>query len=411
METLVKTAEKNIQHFTYPTGVNIINGLFKSWADEKVEVEDLLSAAQKKAGLTDFGDEFFIEPLTQLVQDATANTDFHPLGAFLFKKKLIINLVNRLWSQYWLKKEPSIVKPLPPKVLITGLQRTGTTFLQRFLGSLPEFRGIISWEIVNPVPKSRKKTYYGMYEAQLAHKALNFLSPEFKSIHSVKHDSLEEEVVLMDHAFASTATQSVLDVPNYAKWLEQQDQTRAYEDLKMWLQFLLWREPANKFLLLKSPHHMEYMDMFMSVFPDTKIIHTHRQPKRTLASYCSMIMAGKKIFSDHADSFEVGRYWLEKDVRFVNKFLEYRSRNEDKFYDVAYKNLVADPIQTAKGIYDQLGLEWTEKHVSLATEFCKKHRKNKFGKHEYAIEDYGLTEAQVDQAFGDYIDQFSDQLT
>ena len=122
-------------------------------------------------------------------------------------------------------------------------------------------------------------------------------------------------------------------------------------------------------------------------------------------------MAGKKIFSDHADSFEVGRYWLEKDVRFVNKFLEYRSRNEDKFYDVAYKNLVADPIQTAKGIYDQLGLEWTEKHVSLATEFCKKHRKNKFGKHEYAIEDYGLTEAQVDQAFGDYIDQFSDQLT
>lgn len=410
METMVKSAEKNTQYFTYPTGVNIINSLFKSWADEKFEVDELLSAAQEKAGLTDFGDDFFIEPMTQLLQDAAANTNFHPLGAFLLKKKVIINLVNRLWSQYWLKREPSIAKPLPPKVLITGLQRTGTTFLQRLLGALPEFRGVISWEVVNPVPKSSKKTYYGMYEAQLAHKAINFLSPEFKSIHSVKHDSLEEEVVLMDHAFASTATQSVLNVPNYAKWLEQQDQTRAYQDLKMWLQFILWREPAQKYMLLKSPHHMEYMDMFMSVFPDTKIIHTHRQPKETLASYCSMVMAGKKIFSDHADSYEIGRYWLQKDVRFVDKFLEYRSRNEEKFYDVAYKNLVNNPILIAKEIYVHLDLEWTDEHTSLATEFYKNHRKNKFGKHQYTIEDYGLTEAQVDQAFGGYIDQFKDHL-
>jgi hypothetical protein len=409
---MVKTAEKNIQHFTYPTGVNIINGLFKSWADEKVEVDELLSAAQRKAGLKDFGDDFFIEPLTQLVQDATAHTDFHPLGAFLFKNKLIINLVNRLWARYWLKREEyAINKPLPPKVLITGLQRTGTTFLQRLLGALPEFRGVISWEIVNPVPKSKKKNYYGMYEAQLAHKALNFLSPEFKSIHSVKHNSLEEEVVLMDHAFVSTATQSVLNVPNYADWLEQQDQTRAYEDLKMWLQFLMWRKPAEKFLLLKSPHHMEYMDMFMSVFPDTKIIHTHRQPHRTLASYCSMVMAGKKIFSDHADSHEVGKYWLKKDVRFVDKFLEYRSRNEEKFYDVAYKDLVADPILAVQGIYAELGLEWTDEHVKLATQFYENHRKNKFGKHVYTIEDYGLSVEQVDHAFGDYIQQYKDQLT
>ena len=407
---MVKTAEKNIQHFTYPTGVNIINGLLKSRADENVKVEDLLSAARKKAGLTDFGDDFFIEPLTQLVEDANANTVFHPLGAFLFKNKLIINLVNRLWSQYWLKQEPTIIKPLPPKVLITGLQRTGTTFLQRLLGALPEFRGVISWEIVNPVPKSGKKNYYGMYEAQLAHKALNFLSPEFKSIHSVKHDSLEEEVVLMDHAFVSTATQSVLDVPNYAKWLEGQDHTRSYQDLKMWLQFLLWREPADKFLLLKSPHHMEYMDMFMSVFPDTKIIHTHRQPHNTLPSYCSMVMAGKKIFSDHADSFEVGRYWLEKDIRFVDKFLDYRRRNEEKFFDVAYKNLVADPTLVAQKIYDHLDLQWTDEHTHLVSEFCKNHRKNKFGKHEYAIEDYGLTKEQVDSAFGDYIEQFAAQL-
>ncbi len=407
---MVKPSKKNIQKFSFPTGINILNGLFKSYADKDILVDRLLDTARKRSGLNDFGDEFFIIPLTKLMEDVNEHTNFHPLGAFLLRNKAIINLVNRLWSQHWLKKDPSILKPIPPKVMITGLQRTGTTFLQRMLGHLPEFRGVLSWEIVNPVPKSDKKTYYGTYEARLAHMALNYLSPEFKSIHSVRHDSLEEEVVMMDHAFVSSATQSVLDVPNYAQWLEQQDQTRAYQDLEMWLQFLLWREPAEKFLLLKSPHHMEYMDMFMSVFPDTKIIHTHREPEKTLASYCSMVVAGRKLFSDHADTHEIGRYWLQKDVRLVDKCLEYRSRNEEKFYDVAYKDLVADPIFTAQKIYEHLGTEWTAKHTALAEEFCENHKKNKFGRHIYNIEDYGLTADEVNSAFGNYIDQFRDQL-
>ena len=236
---MTQEARYKSNYFDFPNGVRLVNSLLSSYAKKKIDVDELLSKAKKKTGLTDYGDEFFIEPLRKLVDDANAHTEFHGMGALLFKNKILINLINRLWAQYWIKTEPSILNPLPPTVLITGLQRTGTTFLQRLLGNLPEFRGVISWEIVNPVPKSKKKNYYGMYEARLAHIALNYINPEFKSIHSVKHDSLEEEVVMMDHAFVSTATQAALNVPNYARWLEQQDQTKAYQDLKMWLQLLL----------------------------------------------------------------------------------------------------------------------------------------------------------------------------
>lgn len=403
---MVKSAKSITKEYSFPTGVTVLNKMFKSYADKPFVVEQLLEKAQSKTGLNDFGDEFFIEPLTKLVDDANENTQFHALGAFLLKNKILINLINRLWSQYWLKREPEILTPLPPKVLITGLQRTGTTFLQRLLGHLPEFRGVISWEIVNPVPKSKKKTYYGKYEAQLAHLALNYIAPDFKSIHSVSHDSLEEEVVMMDHAFVSTATQAALNVPNYASWLEKQDQTRAYQDLKMWLQFLMWRQPAKDFLLLKSPHHMEYMDMFMSVFPDTKVIHMHRRPEETLASYCSMVLAGKKLFSDVADPHKIGAYWLEKDARLVRHCMEYRQDNEDNFYDIAYRDLVSDPIRTAKDIYRMLGLDWTEEHTSMTKDFCSEHKKNKYGKHVYSIEDYGLSKYQVNEAFSHYIDRF-----
>lgn len=407
---MTQEARYKSNYFDFPNGVRLVNSLFSSYAKEKIDVDQLLEKAQKKTGLTDYGDEFFIEPLRKLVNDANAHTEFHAMGAFLIKNKILINLINRLWAQYWIKTDPSISKPLPPKVLITGLQRTGTTFLQRLLGHLPEFRGVISWEIVNPVPKSTKKNYYGMYEARLAHIALNYINPEFKSIHSVKHDSLEEEVVMMDHAFVSTATQAALNVPNYAKWLEQQDQTRAYEDLKMWLQLLMWRLPADKFLLLKSPHHMEYLDMFMSVFPDTKIIQTHRTPVKTLASYCSMVHFGKKLFSPYADPHAVGAYWLEKDKRLVDKCMEYRETHEEQFMDIAYSDLVADPVLTAQNIYAELNMEWTPTHAQMAREFCETHKKNKFGKHAYSLENYGLTEDKVNHAFNNYLIKYADFL-
>lgn len=397
-------------YFDFPLGVRAANSLFSSYAKKKIDADYLLERAVQKTGLNDYGDEFFIEPLHRLVDDANAHTEFHALGAFLLKNKILINLVNRLWSQYWIKNEPQILKPLPPKVLITGLQRTGTTFLQRLLGNLPEFRGVISWEIVNPVPKSKKKNYYGMYEAKLAHIALNYINPEFKSIHSVNYDSLEEEVVMMDHAFVSTATQAALNVPNYSRWLEQQDQTKAYEDLKMWLQLLIWRLPADNFLLLKSPHHMEYFEAFFKVFPDTKIIQTHRTPVKTLASYCSMVHFGKKIFSPYSDPHKVGQYWLEKDKRLVDHCMDYRKDHDDRFLDVAYSSLVNDPIAVAQEIYQHLGLTWTEEHSLLSEVFCVEHKKNKFGKHSYALEDYGLNEAQVNKAFDEYLSTYRDYL-
>lgn len=407
---MIPEARYKSNYFDFPFGVRLANSLFSSYAKKKIDVDYLLERAIKKTGLNDYGDEFFIEPLRRLVDDANAHTEFHALGAFLFKNKILINLVNRLWSQYWIKAEPDILQPLPPKVLITGLQRTGTTFLQRLLGNLPEFRGVISWEIVNPVPKSKKKNYYGMYEAKMAHMALNYINPEFKSIHSVNHKSLEEEVVMMDHAFVSTATQAALNVPNYSKWLENQDQTKAYEDLEMWLQLLLWRLPAEKYLLLKSPHHMEYLDAFMNVFPDTKIIQTHRTPVKTLASYCSMVHFGKKIFSPYSDPHKVGKYWLDKDQRLVEHCMKYREKNDHQFLDIAYSALVQDPIAVAQGIYEHLGITWTDAHTVASESFCDSHRKNKFGKHSYTLTDYGLTEDQVNETFKEYLSRYADYL-
>lgn len=396
--------------FDFPIGVKIVNYLFKSYASKPLDVSSLLDKAKKSTGLTDFGDDFFLEPLNILVDEINKNTKFHALGRFLYKKKIQANLSNRLWAIYWVNQDPSIQKELPPALLITGLQRTGTTFLQRMLGNLPEFRGVISWEIVNPVPRSKKKNYYGKHLAKIFHILLNYINPEFKSIHSVRHDSLEEEVVLLDHAFMSTATQAALNVPNFSAWLEKVDQTNGYKDLKMWLQLLLWRKPAKNFLLLKSPHHMEFLDAFIAVFPNTRIVQTHRSPVNTLASYCSMVHFGKKIFSPSSNPEKVGEYWLRKDKRLVQHCMDFREKNPDLFYDVAYNDLVKNPIEVAKKIYSNLNLEWKPSYDSITEAFCQEHKKNKYGKHIYSLEDFGLTKQKVEDTFSDYMETYKAYL-
>ena len=365
--------------FSYPLGVRLANRLLSSYKHKDFNQDELIDKAIKKSGLDDFGDMFWMEPMKIALTDLNKSTNFHPLGSFIYEQKIIINLVNRLWSQYWIKQDKSIQRSLPPSILITGLQRTGTTFLQRLLGALPEFRGVISWELMNPVPISKKRTYFGKYQAMAGHKALNYINPEFKAIHAVGHNSLEEEVVLMEHCYMSSILEAALTTPNYSRWLEQQDQRPAYKDLEMWLQFLLWRQPANKYLLLKSPHHMEYLDDFSTVFPNTKIIHTHRHPKETMASYCSMIHLSKKLFQPFSDPYAVGQHWMRKNQRLVKHCREYKKEHQDQFLDIAYNELVSDPVKTVEGIYRELNLSWTEKHKRLALKYCEEHKKNKYG--------------------------------
>ncbi len=401
----------SIKKFSYPSGVRAVNHIIKSFSNaQPLIVERELEKACKATGLSDYGDMFFRDAMAQAFKDINANTHFHPLGNLLYKQKVHINLTNRLWAQYWLKRDPSILQDLPPSLMITGLQRTGTTFLQRLLGQLPEFRGVHSWEIMNPVPRSRKRAYYGKYQAYIGHKALNYINPEFKRIHEIEYNSLEEEVVLMEHSFMSSIIEAALLAPNYARWLENQEQTKAYQDLKMWLQLLLWRKPAKKYLLLKSPHHMEFMDTFDAVFPNTKVIHLHRDPIKTMASFCSMIYYGKKIFMPSCNPRQIGAHWLRKNQRLVTKCQEYKKNHPDNFIDIAYKEFISDPVAIVRRIYADLNLAWTDNHKAIISSFIKDNSKNKHGKHIYNLADYGLSERIIQENFCTYIEEYKDLL-
>jgi len=393
-----------------PIPVKIFNGMGKL-ADRvglipDLNVDRLLAAARRKTGLSDFGDDFFREPLTVLVQAINTEAKLTPLGKLIQKNRLESALMVRLRAEHLFKQNPEILKiDLGKMILIAGLQRTGTTTLHRLLASDPSMRALYAWEALNPVPLPHEipgRPDKRIAQAKLAEKGLAYLAPEFFAIHPVEHDAPEEDVLLLDLSFMSQSPEATLHVPTYAAWLEQQDHTKAYEYLRRILQLLHWQRPAKNWVL-KTPHHMEYLDLILKVFPSSFIVQTHRDPQKTTGSFCSMVSHGRGVFSDHVDAQEVAKHWVRKVNRLMQRSMEVRATaDQGRFIDVSYYDLLQDPIKEVERIYLFAGISFNSDIAAFVEKTKEKNIQHRYGRHHYKLADFGLTKDQIEHEYSFY---------
>ena len=95
----------------------------------------ILAEARAAAGLVDFGEEGFREPLGVLLSSYAA-ADLHELGVRLLRSSVIFSLVSRLRAQYWFQEFPEISdEVIEAPLVVVGMMRSGTTLLQRLLAS------------------------------------------------------------------------------------------------------------------------------------------------------------------------------------------------------------------------------------------------------------------------------------
>ncbi len=176
--------------------------------------------------------DFREEPLDRLIDSINHEAELHPVGRFITRERLTGLLAIRLRAENWFKKYPEILEQeLYPVSLICGLQRTGTTKLHRLLAADPDNRVLSSWEALNPVPLNEdpNETAKRMKAARISEKALRLMAPGFFSIHPVEYEKPEEDILLLDTTFLSTTPEATMHVPSYAAWLEQTDQSYAYQ--------------------------------------------------------------------------------------------------------------------------------------------------------------------------------------
>ena len=384
----------------------------------------LVAAARKASGVHDFGDESFHEPMRRLLASLESEAQLNPIGRVAMRQIVVGWLASRLRLEQACDLHPEIAAlPVEAPVFIAGLQRTGTTLLHRLLSCEPALRALLSWEALSPLPLPESHSAFSALSGALsrgrqapgrdprmklgetAERGLRYVAPEFFAIHPVEAHSPEEDVLLMDVSFISPTADATLTVPSYSDWLVGCDQRPAYRTLRRMIQALLWQRPGR--WLGKTPHHLEHIDALLEIFPDAKIIQTHRDPVRVVASFCSMIAHGRAVFSDVVDPHQVGAQLAANALRAVNRSMEIRDRNDaSHFLDVHYGDVVGDPLKQIRRIYDFLGLELSPETEQTMRQWQGSNPQHKHGVHRYRLEDFGLDPARLAEQFAPYRERF-----
>lgn len=394
----------------------------RGYAKPSFSQDALVGAARKRSKLEDLGSDFD-SPATQgalgrLLVSLEEEADLHPFGRAVVRGSLVSCLVTRLHLERLSQEHPEIpAMSVETPVFIAGLARTGTTLLHRLLGCEPSLRPLFSWEGLSPAPPATevarsRRIDPRMRRADLAERALRYMAPAFFAIHPVEAAGYEEDVMLQDGSFMSPTLDAILSVPRYSAWLHCVDQRPMYDYFRRLVQLLLWQRPGlrpqrTQHYLGKTPHHLENLPALLEVFPDARVIVTHRDPAKVVPSFCSMMAHGRLLFSDNVNLRDIGRQVHAKQLKGVRDAMEARrSLPASSFIDVHYAELMADPMKEIRRIYDFLGLELAEETRAKMDRFRGTNPKDKRGVHRYRAEDFGLDPKRLGHDFVTYRDHY-----
>jgi hypothetical protein len=149
---------------------------------------------------------------------------------------------------------------------------------------------------------------------------------------------------------------------------------------------------------------MEFLDLAKHHFGEVHFIWTHRNIYQSLPSFLSMVAHSQTIFSDAASLEKVARHWVRKTGYMLAKGISFRQQNPGQaFTDVFYEDTVSNPMQVLETIYrnvDPISPELRQRF--LETE--KQNAPNRFGSHRYQLEDFGLTQKDIQKDIHAYAD-------
>ena len=373
----------------------------------KINANEILDQAKSETGLSYLGEPLFFEGLNRLIDSINNEANLNEIGIQAQPIRIQGLLTNRLRFEEDLKKFPEILdQEIIAPIVIVGLPRTGSTMTHRLLASDPNHTAMLWWEGRYPalLPGEKRGDIEARMELGKAEvDAVVAASPEALDIHPWDYKGADEEILLLEHNFLSTVPESFMALPSYSKWIEEQDHTLAYEDLKKFIQYLQWQNPGRekKRWVLKSPHHLGFIDKMISVFPDAKIIQTHRDPIKTVPSFCSMCANLFEPLTTNFDKVFIGKHWSNKLTRALNHCMNISEQHPDNFLDLEFLNMIKDPIDEMKKIYEFIGESFGEK-TEVAMEAWREENKHEMGAHKYSLEEYDLTESQINNNFAKY---------
>ena len=358
-----------------------------------LDEESLCGSAMRSTGLHDFGDERWRQPFRILIAALDAEAELTLTGRLMARSDLLIALANRLEITELFRTHPQVAEEKIEKpVFITGLARSGTSFLYEILAQDPDARVPLSWEALLPCPPPTPETYETDPRIERAHQLItqsNRVVPEFASVHELSARLPWECGLIMMNSFISDFYLASYHIPSYAAWVQRDSWAYAYEYHRQVLQVLQWKH-RRRHWLLKAPNHQEHLPTLLAVYPDARLIQTHRDPIVCMSSVTSLLGYLTWMRSDRpfdASAFErimIGAGLADR-LEQVTALRDSGAIPAASIADVLYQELLDDPIRVVRSIYAHFGMPLSEQTVGRMVDYVRSKPQDKFGKHVYTV--------------------------
>ena len=383
---------------------------FLGLLDRPLDPDRLIRLARRDTDLHDFGDTSFLGPLCRLLNACSTEATLSIVGRSATNWDVVRFLSNLLVLQDAATRTPSINNEVIRQPLfITGLPRSGTTFLHRLMLTDPDNRAPLVWETIYPSPAT------GSREQRIAKVArqlrmFDWLAPAFRALHPLEATSPQECSEITAHVFRSLRFDTTHHIPSYRNWLDA-DVLRhlpAYRFHKRFLQYLQHQDGVARRWVVKCPEHLFALQAIRAVYPDARIVFVHRDPVKVLLSQSRLTEVLRRPFTRHLDPLTLGplesRRWFDGTQRMI------AANDEAGFAEpichVHHIDLISDPVSTVGAVYQHFGLPPSAAVTAGIERYVAARPKGGYGEHHYTFEEHGLDEQRERAKFRPYMVHF-----
>jgi len=273
--------------------------------------EALCAEARQRTGLVDFGDPPIETALSNLVNSLELEADLHPLGRFLMWVHLRGLLETRLrltqaWREHLEAMETSLIQR---PVFITGMPRSGSTFLHELMAEDPENRAPRVWEVMFPIPtrnEMRSNVDPRIRKAEACLWWFRRLAPLADAVYPIRASTPHECIGIHSYTMLSEEFVITCRISAYEAFLREGNLGPAYAWQKRFLQYLQLSCQTKQWIL-KSPDHVHTLEYLLTVFPDAVVIQTHRNPVEVLRSSMQLTEVLEGTFARAEDPAQTRR--------------------------------------------------------------------------------------------------------
>ena len=384
--------------------------------DVTLATDDILRDARERTGLTDFGDDGFLDRLSLLVDEWSSDAGINNLGRLSLRNKLVQHLSSRLLIQDTLTKHPEIHDvPIEAPIIVAGLPRSGTTHLLNLMAADTRLRSLPLWESYEPVPLAGEAAAAEGVDPRYqrcadAWAGMQMATPHLAAMHPMHPDHIHEELELMGPDIASYNYEWLAPSPRWRDAYFATDQRPHYEYMKTALKLLLWQQSPDRprRWVLKCPQHLEQLPVLMDTFPDATVAITHRDPVSVIQSTVTMLGYSQRMNRHQVEPDTLLNYWVDRIEHLLKACVAQRDvLPPERSLDIRFSDYMADELGTVANIYALANLPMDAPAKAALARYIKDHPRGKDGRVVYHLEkNFGVSREELYPRFEFYFERF-----